>query len=118
MEKIEFETVEFGYRFNRKDSGVVRRKGFCLVWAAKGIGFGEAIFYQIEEEKFRFGPDVKWYCDDEFMGMEFIDQLLLAYAKKHPIKPNDRKSRERIANAVSTLFGYQDLELESDERVF
>ena len=46
--------------------------GFRLSWNCREIGFGEADFYVKEG---------KSYCDDEAMSPEFIEAVLIKYAR-------------------------------------
>lgn len=57
-----------------------------LFWSVKNFGFGMATFYKME------GDTYSWFCDDEYMGKDFIFKLINDWLKDNPKAPH-RSSR-------------------------
>lgn len=74
--KYEFEWVELESTWSEHKGN---KGGFRLSWGCKGmsplgLGWGTVTFY--------IDHDGKLHCDDELMGLDFVQQALLFFSKQ------------------------------------
>lgn len=102
------EIVTWGpWRKEHKGETLGNDGGFEINWRRPGCGWGGATFH-IE--------DGRWYCDDEFMGREFIKELAtLAQAWDGEWQCKDEMPKERVLQILSEV---QTIELRSDTEDF
>ncbi len=77
--------------------------GFEISWRAPGCGFGGATFHL---------KNGQWKCDDEYMGREFITELVaLAQSWDGNWQCHESMPKESVIQTLSTV---QSIELRSD----
>ena len=83
--------------------------GFVMEWIVAGCGFGEISFHK------RVGDDF-WYIHDEYMGKEFVFDLIAAWLERNPKRRHgsSRRWTKRLLNHQEVLRRI----LSGEEKVF